>query len=100
MNQVPEHVEIVGDFLALRRPDGHEMIVSAKTLRANSPSAEQTGESDLFGNVIGRSSRSEFNEVELVKFEQVGNYALRLHFSDGHSSGIYSWEHLEFLARS
>ena len=30
----------------------------------------------------------------IEKFVNVGNYALRLHFSDGHTTGIYSWEYL------
>ena len=35
--------------------------------------------------------------VELVALEPVGNYAVQPIFSDGHDSGIYSWEYLYFL---
>jgi DUF971 family protein len=30
----------------------------------------------------------------MLHAEAVGNYAVRIHWSDGHNSGIYSWEHL------
>ena len=33
-------------------------------------------------------------DVTIAKVEPVGHYALRPTFSDGHDSGIYSWEHL------
>jgi DUF971 family protein len=36
-------------------------------------------------------------EVELAALEPVGNYAVQPTFSDGHSSGIFSWEYLYFL---
>ena len=32
--------------------------------------------------------------LKMLSVEPVGNYAIRIHWSDGHSTGIYSWEHL------
>src|SRR5215471_15711355 len=32
--------------------------------------------------------------LKMVNVEPVGAYAVRIHWSDGHSSGIYSWDHL------
>ena len=32
--------------------------------------------------------------LKMLDVEQVGNYAIRISWSDGHNSGIYSWEHL------
>ena len=32
--------------------------------------------------------------LKMLGVEPVGNYAIRIHWSDGHSTGIYSWEHL------
>ena len=58
----PEKIEIIGDFLALRWKDGKESIFDSPILRANSPSAEQTGESDIFGKVSGGSAQQEFCE--------------------------------------
>jgi DUF971 family protein len=36
-------------------------------------------------------------DVEIVALEQVGNYAVQPTFSDGHDTGIYSWDYLYFL---
>ena len=93
----PEKIEIIGDFLALRWKDGKESIFDSPILRANSPSAEQTGESDIFGKVSGGSAQQEFRGVHIKNFEFIGNYAIRIFFSDGHGSGIYSWDYLSRL---
>jgi len=90
----PEKIEIIGQFLAIRWKDGSEFFMNASTLRANSPSAEQAGESDIFGQVSGGSAQQEFANISIRKIEQVGNYAIRILFSDGHGSGIYSWDYL------
>ena len=93
----PEKIEIIGDFLALRWKDGRELIFDSPTLRANSPSAEQAGESDIFGEVSGGSAQQEFRGVSIKRFEYIGNYAIRILFSDGHGSGLYSWDFLSSL---
>jgi DUF971 family protein len=36
-------------------------------------------------------------EVDIVELEPIGNYAVKPVFSDGHDSGIYSWDYLYFL---
>ena len=33
-------------------------------------------------------------DIDIVELEPVGNYAIRIRWSDGHDTGIYSWEHL------
>ena len=93
----PEKVEIVGDFLAIRWSKGKESFLDSPTLRAHSPSAEQSGEVDIFGKISGGTKQTEYQGVSIKKFEYVGNYAIRLLFSDGHGSGIYSWDLLESL---
>ena len=47
----------------------------------------------------GSSGKDEYKEVKLLKLFTVGNYALRLLFSDGHSTGIYSWSYLRNLPK-
>ena len=37
--------------------------------------------------------------VEIADIEPVGNYAVKLQFSDGHDSGIYSWDYLYALGQ-
>lgn len=41
---------------------------------------------------------SESDPITVTTAEPVGNYAIRLNFSDGHQSGIFSWAHLRDLS--
>lgn len=95
----PLRVEIIGDFLAIKWEDT-EIILDSLTLRQNSPSAEQKGESDIFGNLSGGANPKNFSGVRLLSYTEIGNYALRLLFSDGHGSGIYSWDLLRKLGET
>jgi DUF971 family protein len=36
-------------------------------------------------------------EVDVVELEPIGNYAVKPVFSDGHESGIFSWDYLYYL---
>ena len=38
-------------------------------------------------------------DIVIEKMELVGSYAVRLHWSDGHNSGLYTWERLRELSR-
>ena len=67
--------------------------LSAEYLRVYSPSAE------VRGHAPGQEVLQIDKEVVTIKeIRSVGNYAIVLVFSDGHDSGIYSWEHLYTLA--
>jgi DUF971 family protein len=65
-------------------------------LRAECPCAscrdEWTGERTL-------DPKSIRPDLKLDGMEQIGNYAVRLGWNDGHSSGLYTWETLQRLAR-
>jgi DUF971 family protein len=67
-------------------------------LRARSPSAENRGEVDVLGNRYGGDGPTEFPGVTVTGWEMVGGYAVRFLFSDGHGSGIYSFQYLKDLA--
>ena len=79
--------------------DGNESFLDASFLRTHSPSAENQGESDIFGKVSGGTNITEFPNVKILKVSPVGNYAIRILFSDGHSTGIYSWDYLRKLEK-
>lgn len=66
-------------------------------LRAASPSAENVGEPDIFGKIHGGDPRTEFQGVTVTGFEEIGRYAVRFIFSDGHQSGLYSYAYLQAL---
>ena len=66
-----------------------EYSLSAEYLRVLSPSAEvQTHNPETRVFVPGKKY------VDISKIEKVGNYAIRILFSDSHDTGIYSWEYL------
>ncbi|MBU61297.1 MAG: hypothetical protein CMI26_02195 [Opitutae bacterium] len=94
----PERIELIGNELALAWPDGREDFLPAPFLRSHSPSAESKGEPDLFGRISGGTAPRNLASVRINGFDYVGNYAARLVFSDGHDSGIFSWEYLREIA--
>lgn len=65
--------------------------LSAEYLRVCSPSAEVRGHGGRWKTVAGKK------QVCIAGITPVGHYAVRLVFSDGHRSGIYSWETLREL---
>ncbi len=95
----PERVELIGNEVAIVWNDGAETYFPADRLRAASPSAENQGERDIFGNQYGGDGPKEFPGVAVLGWERVGNYALRFDFSDGHRTGLYSYDYLRALAQ-
>ena len=69
--------------------------LSAEYLRVYSPSAEVRGHG-VGQEVLQVGKRA----VRIVGVEAVGNYALRIVFSDGHDSGLYDWAYLHELAEN
>lgn len=96
----PLDVQLIGPEVALRWSDGVEAYIGVEKLRANSPSAEVKGEQDIFGNQYGGEARKSHAGVEILGWEQVGNYAIRFDFSDGHRTGLYSYALLRQLGAS
>ncbi len=95
----PKDIQVIGDELAIRWSDDSENFYPMERLRAWSPSAETAGESDLLGNKIGGDDRTEYPGVRVTGWQGVGGYGLAIAFSDGHKTGIYSFEYLKLAAR-
>lgn len=72
--------------------DGAEFRIPFELMRVYSPSAEVQGHGP--GQEVLQTGK---REVTIVNLEPVGNYAVQPTFSDGHDSGIFSWEYLYFL---
>lgn len=68
--------------------------LSAEFLRVYSPSAEVRGHG-VGQEVLQTGKRL----VAITGIEPVGNYALKLVFSDGHNTGLYTWPYLGELCR-
>lgn len=72
--------------------DGAAFSLPFELLRVYSPSAEVRGHGK--GQEILQTGK---RGVLLTALQPVGNYAVQPHFSDGHNSGIYSWDYLYWL---
>ena len=94
----PKDVQIIGREIAIAWDDGRESYLPFASLRAASPSAETQGERDIFGTRYGgHDGPKDYSGVEVVGWERIGNYALRFEFSDGHGTGLYSFDYLRQL---
>ncbi|HEY0968957.1 MAG TPA: DUF971 domain-containing protein [Opitutaceae bacterium] len=94
----PVNIQLIGNEVAIAWSDGRETYFPAEGLRAASPSAENQGERDIFGQQYGGDGPKTFPGVLVTGWEQVGNYAVRFDFSDGHRTGLYSYDYLRKLA--
>lgn len=74
--------------------DGARFRLPAEYLRVESPSAEVQGHGPGQKQLVGGK-----RQVGIVGVEPVGHYAVLLRFSDGHASGIFSWDTLHRLGR-
>jgi DUF971 family protein len=72
--------------------DGAAFRLPFELMRIYSPSAEVQGHGP--GQEVLQTGK---REVDLVALEPVGNYAVQPRFSDGHDTGIFSWDYLYFL---
>ena len=97
---LPTNIQIIGNEIAIVWDDGLESYFEFERLRAASPSAETQGERDILGLQYGGDGPRKFPGVTVLGWEQVGNYALRFDFSDGHRTGLYSFDYLRKLSGS
>jgi len=74
--------------------DGRTFELSYEFLRVYSPSAEVRGHGP--GQETLQTGKQ---EVDILAVEPVGQYAIQPRFSDGHDTGIYSWDYLYSLGR-
>lgn len=78
--------------LELRFDDGQVFQLPFEFLRVYSPSAEVRGHGP--GQEVLQQGK---RDIDVLALEPVGNYAIRPRFSDGHDSGLYSWDYLYML---
>lgn len=95
----PEHIELIGTEVAIRWSDQSEDYISCERLRAYSPSAETTGERDLLGRKYGGSDQKTYPGVTVRGWRVVGGYAIQFEFSDGHNTGLYTFDYLKAICR-
>jgi DUF971 family protein len=84
----PEEIRLskAKDRLEIRFDDGAHFSLSAELLRVESPSAEVQGHgAGQKTTPVGKQ------DILISSIEPVGNYAIRIGFSDGHNTGLFSW---------
>ncbi len=92
----PQEIRVrnAGAALEIDFEDGAAFTMSAEYLRIESPSAEVQGHGPGQRKLV-----TGVRNVTIAAVEPVGNYAVRLCFSDGHDTGLYSWTYLYELGR-
>ena len=91
---IPTDVKLhqVSKVLELAFADGRAFRLPYEFLRVHSPSAEVRGHGPGQETLqVGKK------DVTIDEVEPIGHYAIRPRFSDGHDTGIYSWEYLHDL---
>ena len=78
----------------IRWQDGHESVYPARELRLACPCA---GCVDEVTGQVRLNAASVAQNVHPVKIELVGRYAIAIHWSDGHNTGIYAFDRLRQL---
>ena len=88
---VPTDIKLhqVSGILEILFEGGEVFNLSAEYLRVFSPSAEVKGHGP--GQEVLQHGKK---MVKIANLEAQGNYAIKITFSDGHDSGIYSWQYL------
>ena len=87
----PSELRLNAEKTALRVAftDGNSESLPAELLRVMSPSAEVQGHSPAERKLVSGK-----RDVTIKAVEPVGNYAVKLVFSDGHDTGLFTWPYL------
>lgn len=95
MSNVPKTLRLqnAGRRLQVEFGERDPDIFDAEFLRVYSPSAEVQGHGLSEPQLVGGKQN-----VSILKIEPVGRYAVRLIFSDGHDTGLYTWDTLRDYA--
>jgi DUF971 family protein len=87
------------EALEITWADGVHSVLPLRMLRKNCPCAGCQGERDLLGRTMMPIVQTTYDgPITAVGAELVGNYAIRIDWVDGHSSGIYTFNFLRELA--
>ena len=100
----PEHIAISkSKGIKIDWRDGHRSEYSVALLRDECPCAGCTGAHGTEPQKSNYSSPAKEPfplykpALKMERIEEVGEYAVRIYWNDGHSAGIYSWDHLRAI---
>jgi DUF971 family protein len=94
---IPENLVVhqKSKVLELTYADDKQYLLPFEFLRVHSPSAEVRGHGP--GQEVLQTGK---RQVSILSLEPVGNYALKPTFTDGHDSGLFTWEYLNELCQN
>jgi DUF971 family protein len=94
---VPENLVVhqKSKVLELTYADENKYLLPFEFLRVHSPSAEVRGHGP--GQEVLQTGK---RNVSILNLEPVGNYAIKPTFTDGHDSGLFTWEYLLELCQN
>jgi DUF971 family protein len=99
----PEHIAISkSKGIEIDWKDGHQSSYSLAFLRDECPCASCTGSHGTTPQKTTYSAPQNPFQMykpapKMLNVEPVGAYAVKIHWNDGHSGGIYSWDHLRAI---
>lgn len=101
----PEHIAISkSKGIKIDWADGHHSEYTLAYLRDECPCAGCTGAHGTEPQKTNFSAPQAGGPFQMYKpspkmaaVEEVGSYAVRIHWNDGHNAGIYSWEHFRHI---
>jgi len=101
----PEHIAISkSKGIQIDWRDGHHSSYTAAYLRDECPCATCTGAHGTTPQKSTYSSPAKASPfqmytptIKMLNVEEVGSYAIRIHWNDGHNTGIYSYDHLRAI---
>ena len=97
INKLPASLtaHIKSGLLEIAYEDGREFRISFELMRVYSPSAEVMGHGPGQETLqVGK------RHITIESIEPVGNYAIKPRFSDGHESGLFTWDYLYWLGQN
>lgn len=94
----PKHIDLKKDTaLTIRWSDGRVSVYPVPLLRKLSPSADARELRKAMERnplTVLPAGQADAGPLTALSIDMVGNYAVRIHFSDGHETGIYTWTYL------
>ncbi len=97
----PKKLKVEDQKLKIEWDDGSKDEIGLKYLRDQCPCANCQGENILLKKVKPIQIFSD-DEVKykILKLDVLGNYAVQIHWADGHNTGVYTWEYLKELSQT
>jgi DUF971 family protein len=97
----PTDIQAIGNELAIKWDDGTEDFIPLEKLRRHCPCAGCKGETDIMGNLYKNPEMPlTAKAFELTKILRVGSYGIQPVWADGHTTGIFSFDYLERVAKN